>query len=41
MSGDARLATEADAGVLDVRRGGRGERNAADSSIPGLAVEGW
>jgi len=37
---DARLATEADAGVLEVRRGGLWERNVADASIPGLAVEG-
>ena len=39
MSGDARLATEADGGVLEVRRGGRRERNAADSGICGVAVE--
>jgi hypothetical protein len=39
MLGDARLATEADAGVLAVRRGGRRERNAADSIISGLVVE--
>ena len=41
MSGDARLATEADAGVLGVRRERRKERNEADSDIPGLGVERW
>jgi signal transduction histidine kinase/CheY-like chemotaxis protein len=41
MSGDARLATEGDAGVSRIRRGGRGERNTADSGSCGLAVEDW
>ena len=33
MSGDTRLATKGDAGVFDIRRGARRERNAGDSGI--------
>ena len=34
----AELATETDAGVLPVRRGGRRERDAADSAICSLGL---